>query len=211
MAFTEVSSPLRRIAFKLFILPVKIWEYPLFPSSGSYLCDLMSEPSAEFIQAYTGCQSRLYAFLMSLLGDAEQAREVLQETNLVIWRKYSDFEPGTNFMAWVLRIARYQVMAYRKRQARDQLVFGDSVQQHIDQAFVRYDAQAGDRQHLLHVCLKLLSPHARELVRRRYENDQGLKTISQEIGRSYQAVGQALRRIRIALAKCVKEREAQNG
>ena len=167
---------------------------------------MMKEPTEEFIQAFTSCQSRLYGFLLSLLGDVEQAQEVLQETNLVIWRKSGDFEAGTNYMAWALRIARYQVMAYRKRQSRDRLVFSEHAQEQIAQAFVRYNTKTGDRQHLLHACLKLLAPHSQELIRQRYEENQSLDRIAKALGQSYQAVGQALRRTRLALAKCIKER-----
>ncbi|MFI4861243.1 MAG: sigma-70 family RNA polymerase sigma factor [Phycisphaerales bacterium JB063] len=168
----------------------------------------MSEPSAEFVTLYTDCQSRLYAFLLSLMGDADQAREVLQETNLVIWRQNSDYVSGTNFMAWVFRIARFQAMAYRTKQRRDRLVFSDSAMEQIQQAFMAHDRDHDRRQHYLQRCLKLLAPNVRELVRQRYQFERSLQRIAEETGRSYQSVGQALRRARLALAKCIKQQEA---
>lgn len=33
----------------------------------------------------------------------------------MMWRKRAEFLPGSNFEAWSFRIAKYQVMAHRKR------------------------------------------------------------------------------------------------
>ena len=75
--------------------------------------------TADFVQMMIGCQSRLYAFIMSLVHNGEHAADILQQTNLVMWEKSDEFEMGTNFSAWTFQIARYQVMAFRQRQRRD--------------------------------------------------------------------------------------------
>jgi hypothetical protein len=64
------------------------------------------ELSEEFILELTQVQQRLFGFLFKRLADREQAREVLQRTNLV---------PGTNFKDWAMTVANYEVMAYRKK------------------------------------------------------------------------------------------------
>lgn len=43
--------------------------------------------SDEFLQWNTEFQGRLFSFVMSTLGGVDQANEVLQETNLALWRK----------------------------------------------------------------------------------------------------------------------------
>ena len=49
----------------------------------------------------------------------------MQETNAVLWRKAHEFKLGTNFGAWMLRVAYFQVMAHRRKITRDRLVFDD--------------------------------------------------------------------------------------
>ena len=73
------------------------------------------ELSEEFILELTQVQQRLFGFLFKRLADREQAREVLQRTNLVLCRKSSAFEPGTDFKDWAMTVANYEVMAYRKK------------------------------------------------------------------------------------------------
>ena len=50
------------------------------------------ELSGEFILELTEEQQRLFGFLYKWLADREQAREVLQRTNLVLCRKADDYE-----------------------------------------------------------------------------------------------------------------------
>ena len=89
------------------------------------------EPSFEFVQLLTSHQSRLYAYVLSLLGDRTQAEDVMQETNAVLWRKAHDFKLGTNFGAWMFKVACFQVMAHRRRLTRDRLVFDDDFLQDV--------------------------------------------------------------------------------
>jgi RNA polymerase sigma-70 factor, ECF subfamily len=70
--------------------------------------------SEEFILELTQVQQRLLGFLFKRLADGEQAREVLQRTNLVLCRKAEQYQAGTNFKAWAMSEANYEVMAYRK-------------------------------------------------------------------------------------------------
>ena len=81
----------------------------------------------EFITLLTSSQSALYACILSLLPDRTAAQDILQETNLTLWRKVDEFEMGTNFMAWASRIARYHILNYRRRLARDRQIFDDQL------------------------------------------------------------------------------------
>jgi RNA polymerase sigma-70 factor (ECF subfamily) len=51
--------------------------------------------SEEFILELTQVQQRLLGFLFKRLADREQAREVLQRTNLVLCRKAEQYQAGT--------------------------------------------------------------------------------------------------------------------
>lgn len=75
----------------------------------------------------TRCQRRLYAFIYALVRNPADAEDVLQECNLVLWRKAAEYQPGTDFMAWAWRIAQLQVMAFRKRKARAREHFDDTL------------------------------------------------------------------------------------
>lgn len=172
---------------------------------------MTNQPPTEFLKLYTGSQSRLYAFILTLVGDADQASEVLQETNLVLWQKADQFELGTNFMAWSLKVARFQVMAFRKKQSRDRLVFSEAAAERVANAFAERDEVLDDRQAVLQRCIEQLPPKTRELIKLRYSSGRSLEAIAEALGRSYDAVGQGLHRARLALTRCVEKKGAQHG
>ena len=87
----------------------------------------MDRETDEFVTLLTQAQQTLYACILSLLPDRVAANDVLQETNLTLWHKAEDFEPGTNFLAWATRIARYHVLNYRRKRQRDRLVFDEAL------------------------------------------------------------------------------------
>jgi RNA polymerase sigma-70 factor (ECF subfamily) len=153
----------------------------------------------------TACQSRLYAYILSLTGDREQAREVLQETNLVIWRKADQFEEGTNFIAWVFQIARFQVLAYRQKIARDRLVFDDELLEGMADIF-DHDESFDARQDALAHCIEQIAPNHRNLLNIRYSDGQSVKDIAEQLDKSANAIAKVLHRTRLALMKCIEQK-----
>jgi RNA polymerase sigma-70 factor (ECF subfamily) len=58
---------------------------------------MSDDRTEEFIRWLTGHQSGLFSYLVALLGDVHEARNVLQETNLVLWRRSANFAEGDRF------------------------------------------------------------------------------------------------------------------
>ena len=163
-----------------------------------------SEPSFEFVQLLTSHQSRLFAYVLSLLGNRSQAEDVLQETNAVLWRKAHDFKLGTNFSAWMLKVAYFQVMAYRRKLTRDRLVFDDDLLQDIAEDAEKNCELQEQKQRILGECIKKLNKRYQELIRRGYTEGATLKSIAAQSGQSENSIKQALFRARAALIECVK-------
>ena len=164
----------------------------------------MSDQQLEFVQLLTSHQGRLFAYVFSLLGNVDQARDVMQETNKVLWQKSSEFELGTNFAAWMMRTAYYQVMAHRQKCARERLVFDDEMTAQLAAVSETRTSQMERRQKLLQDCLKKLSDKNRDLIRARYQNGFELAVIAEKMNRKTNAIKQALFRARAALIECVR-------
>ncbi len=159
--------------------------------------------SEAFVQLMTEHQGRLYAYILSLLGDPDQANDVLQETNLVLWRNAGEFQMGSNFRAWAFRIAHFQMMAHRQRQMRDRLVFDDAMLAVLDPAAKAVDETYEERQERLTECLEKLPESQRELLRQRYADGLSLQAIADSVRRTANAVAQTLFRVRRTLIDCV--------
>ena len=156
----------------------------------------------------TACQSRLYAYILTLTGDREQARDVLQECNLVMWSKADEFEDGTNFIAWAFTIARFQVMAARQKIARDRLVFDDEILQGMADIFDD-DEAFDERQAALGLCIEEIAPNHRNLLKIRYTDGLSVKEIALQLDKTANAVAKVLHRTRIALMDCIEKKMSE--
>ena len=79
----------------------------------------------EFVEMLTEAQQKIHGFILKRLVNHHQTNEVLQLTNIVLCRKANDFQIGTNFMAWALTVANFQILSFRKNQSRERLIFSD--------------------------------------------------------------------------------------
>ena len=161
------------------------------------------DAAADFVRLMTAHQGRLYGYVLSLVGDPDRANEVLQETNVVLWRDHAEFRPGSNFGAWAFRVAHFQVMAFRQRRLRDRLVFDDRTLEALAPEARALGEDFDARQRKLADCLQKLSPEHRELIRRRYSEDEPLDALARDRGMTPNAAAQALFRLRKILLGCV--------
>jgi RNA polymerase sigma-70 factor (ECF subfamily) len=150
-------------------------------------------------------QPRLYGFFLKRLADRDQTLEVLQRTNLVICQKAADYQPGTSFEAWTFTIARFQLMAWRKNQSRNRLVFSDTVYEQIDSKTELSQADDDARVNALKDCVKQLNVDENKLLEQRYREDLPLATIASTMNMSLDAIGMRLSRIRKKLGKCIQQ------
>lgn len=159
-----------------------------------------------FVTRLTGCQSALYAFIHSLLGGADGAGDVLQETNIALWNKAGDYDPAKPFLPWAYTFARFQVMAWRKKQSRSRLVLDDEL---LDQVAAEFEC-AGHRPEreleALESCLSNLPAGQRAIVDARYADGEAVRDMALRMGKGENVVAASLYRIRKALMECVRER-----
>jgi RNA polymerase sigma-70 factor (ECF subfamily) len=158
---------------------------------------------AEFLELYSSHYPRLQFYVTALLPSANDASDVLQETSMVLWRKFDSFEMGTNFFAWASKIARLQIMKYRERQGRAARLFDTNLLETLA-------VEAGDEQFIrimplqaLENCLGKLSDADRSLIQRRYQPGTTVQQLAAEVGRTANSLSKSLGRIRRALLECI--------
>ena len=170
---------------------------------------LNSDRTGEFVGLYSEHYPRLQFFLMALLPTSTDAADVLQETSLVLWRKFDSFESGTNFFAWACKIARLQAMKHQNRNRRSAKVFDASTLEKLsDDAIPIADAQPVVLE-MLETCLENLPDSDRKLVRRRYEPGASVAKLAADIGVTANKLSKSLGRIRRLLLACVQRKIAQ--
>ncbi|MCC7476553.1 MAG: sigma-70 family RNA polymerase sigma factor [Pirellulales bacterium] len=158
-----------------------------------------------FVQLLTAEQFKLLRYIAILLGDPEAASNVLQNTNLVLWRKADEFQPGSNFSAWARQVAYWEVRAYIRNERRDRHVFSDEVIEQLAQQDIS-ESFDGDVRVALRHCLQTISKSNLRLLQQRYEQGASIASLATEYGKTDSAVRVGLLRLRRALLACIRKR-----
>ena len=163
----------------------------------------------QIVQLLTGVQQQLVRNIRALVPHRADADEVLQETNLFIWRHADEYELGTNFAAWACKIAHYQVLTFRKRKARCRLRFSDTLVDQLATNAERTPAWSEDDVEAFEKCKAKLSPADRELLELRYEPGATVAEVARLVGRSVKAVYNTLGRVRTSLLECIQRSRSE--
>ena len=157
-----------------------------------------------FAQLLATCQRRGFLYALGLVHNSADAEEILQETNLVLWRKFDQYEPGTEFARWACRIAYYEVLKFREKRARGERIFTSDFIETLATESERSMDLLDARRDALVRCLEKLRKSDRQLILRRYQERATTRTVAEALGRSVQGTRRALHRIRMALLACVE-------
>ncbi|GHC49909.1 sigma-70 family RNA polymerase sigma factor [Roseibacillus persicicus] len=165
------------------------------------------EHDAQFVALLTEHQSALRLFVASLMPGNSQASDVAQQANAKIWQKHADFQLGTNFKAWAFAIARYEVLNFRKKQARDaRLVFSEELEDVFAEEVAELSYDLEERQLALRGCLEGLKKNERELILNRYYEEGTLADYANKVGRSKNGIKVTLHRVRNKLQTCIEKK-----
>ena len=170
----------------------------------------VSAQTEEFVRLFSEHQRELFKFIFLLIPSHADAENVLQETSVILWRKFNEFQSGTDFFRWAAQVARNKVRDFRKEAARDRLRFwnDDVIESIAETRFMDSDSLVQQRT-LLADCVRLLTPVDRELIRRCFGQNLSIKMVAERLGRPANTVYKALNRIRKVLMDCVDKAQQQ--
>jgi RNA polymerase sigma-70 factor (ECF subfamily) len=166
---------------------------------------------AEFVQRLTVAQSSLYAFICGLMGGLEQSQDVLQNTNVKLWKRAAEYDAARPFLPWAYSFARWEVMAWRKTQQRSRLVLDDKLLERVAAHFEEQAPQAERELAALERCLAHLPEKQRCVVEARYGRRETVRAIAARLGQPENALAALLYRIRRALHDCITATLAKEG
>lgn len=158
-----------------------------------------------FVRDLTGSARRIYAYILAMIPNWADADEIFQETSAVLWSKYDEYQPGTNFRAWAFRVAFNKVLQFRHARGKNLLHFSEEFVDAVDRDALGAEDLWEKRHLALADCYAKLKPQDRELLDLRYEPGGTPKSIAQRVGRSPDAIYKALNRIHEQLMECIDQ------
>lgn len=167
--------------------------------------DLDSKNKNEFFAEMFSLNYRhIMSFIYTLVPNSSDADDIMQETARVMWEKIDDFEVGTNFVAWALTIAKYQVLSYRKKY-HSKVPFNLDLIETLSQEAEDPPLQNHHRLDALRRCLQKLDQKDRKLIFYRFEKRFTAKMLSKQIGVAMNTIYRNESRILHRLLNCVQK------
>ena len=164
----------------------------------------------EFLRHFLSSESALRGYILTHVRDFEVAEDLLQQSALVLWQKFEQYDPGRPFLAWALGVARLEILSAARRRPGRSLMDGD-LDGLVVGEYLRLESELPLRRQLLRLCLKHLPASMTEAVRLRYEEGVDLNQIAARMGKSLAAVKVILHRARLSLQDCVRLKASTPG
>lgn len=165
--------------------------------------DTPPSTTENLILLLTQHQDQLFRYIFSLVPSEADARDILQETSLALFRKFDKYDATRPFMPWAYRFAYLQVQKHREKAARSPLLFSEDVMDLLANERAHIEPQLDERLRQLDGCLGKLTPQDKELVTSRYALRQGAEEMMQHFGLSRRTLFRNLELLRQRLHDCV--------
>ena len=159
--------------------------------------------SEEFVRLLAGHQEELFRYIFTLLPHEEDARYVLQETCVALYRKFADYDASKPFLAWAYGFACLEVLKQRERNQRGIRHLSREVFDRLVQERAQHEPLLLRRLQALEHCLAELPPADQRLIRERYQGKGGTVWLVQQFATSRRTLFRDLERIRRLLLDCI--------
>ncbi len=174
-----------------------------------------------FERSVAAVRGDLVAYIRHLLWRKDDLPDALQAIMLTAYRRFSDFQPGSNFRAWMFRIATYDVFNFNRRSDRERRTLVplseedsavEALEEEIHYEELLRNPAALDRilSSELVTALSRLAPNEREVLLLRilggFSTRETARILDMPAGSVMGFLGRARRKLRLALAARAYER-----
>jgi RNA polymerase sigma-70 factor, ECF subfamily len=162
-----------------------------------------------FVQLLSSNQLRLRSYVFTLIRDANDADDVLQNASIVLWKKRSSYDESRAFFPWAAGVVLIEILKYRRRVASDKLQFGEALINSLAEDYLEYAEENDRRREALPICIGKLDSRDRWLISARYSSEIAVAQIAKQLDTPLSTVYRSLARIREILYQCVQRTIAQ--
>jgi RNA polymerase sigma-70 factor (ECF subfamily) len=167
--------------------------------------------TSQFLKLLGDSSRQINSYIFSLVSNFEDAKDISQQTVETMWQKFDDFEIGTDFACWGVKIAHFKILGYRRKLHNEKVYFSDSLFEQIDEIAQKRSGQADERLKYLRECVKKLAPSDMTLLRHRYELNHPVKALASRSNKSEQFIYRQLAKINRLLYHCIRCSMAKEG
>jgi len=164
-----------------------------------------------FVRQLMKHRKRIYAFILTLVGNSSDADDIMQDTAALMWQKYHQSEEIRDFTALGLQIAHFKVLEFRKNQYKNKIQFNSELFESILGGAASVEENLDERFEALKKCLSKLDITSRKLVQAQHQKGQSIKNIAASLNMSQHVAYKRIGRLHDQLLQCVHRTLKQEG
>lgn len=162
-----------------------------------------------FVRLVRQHERRMLGFAVSLLANVADAEDVLQEAITLMWERFGEFDPQSDFTAWAFRVLRFKILECRRGNQRLGFLLSDEMLDKIAAEAQQMEPLLERQSRALAQCLEQLPPRDSDLTQKRYRAGVTMGQLTALFGLSEVTLRKHLRRILAGLKRCVQTKLAQ--
>lgn len=159
----------------------------------------------DFIRLFLETEKDLLRYVMVIIPNIADARDVVQEAAVALWDKIDRYDPEKPFAPWACRFALNEAKMFLRKKSRQKRLT-DEVVDLLEIERMENSDRLDARKHFLHECLKALPEKNVELVKDYYFNELSVEDLAKRFEKSVEAVYKTLQRVRQNLHSCIENK-----
>lgn len=163
------------------------------------------EKHEQFTRLLIQHEPELMRCILVAVPNRSDARDILQECSVSLWRKFGNYDSERAFVPWALGFVRIEIRRFLRKSAhRNQLT--ERAAESLLEDHKQMAAELDHRKTYLQDCIDLLSERQNEMINGYYRMEYSVSELSQRTGQTVDAIYKSLQRIRRSLHDCVESR-----
>ncbi len=160
-----------------------------------------------FMRLFVQHEPQILRAIMVLVPQMADARDVLQETSVALWKHFDAYDPQRPFVNWALGYARNYIRRHfraveRGKRLADGALEALATAAEPRQPFLDLRADA------LAACLRTLPAEAKQILEGYYFHHCSVQELARRHAKSAEAIYKIIQRLRVALLDCINDRLA---
>jgi len=163
----------------------------------------------QFTRLWTKAEPVVAGYVGSMVRDFHTCEDILQEIAVILLRKFDQYDHDRPFESWAIGMARNEILARRRSQARSFLSYRQDLLSAITETYDELAPELSRQTLALRRCMGRIQGPNRQILELRYDEALKPRQIAEKIGMAAGAVRVRLSRIRASLRECVEQTLAE--
>ncbi len=163
----------------------------------------------EFLRVFLTNEREVLRYVIALVPNREDAQEIVQQTAVVLWEKFDQYDRSRPFAPWACRFALNVTRQWIDRRHRWKTLLDGGLAEELAHRREQLRPEFDVRLAHLDNCLQKLPKNHRELVEGYYFRQTNIETLAGQARKTAEAIYKSLQRIRRQLRECIENAQRE--